>query len=194
MKSIIKLEMKEKVNAASLHDLHDTLQNDIRALEGIGFKPEGIGFKPDVQIILIPLLEMKLPQYLVEKWEFELSDIADEKITIDRFFRFLNCQVVSKKASEHSSTENALASSQGDHHSHSLKRKVDRSRPGIIGKRNRPVISSASALVTGVKKQPDSSCSFCKKKDHETIVHKPRREQLMKDGSKQKTTNFVLIV
>ena len=131
MKSIIKLEMKEKVNAASLHDLHDTLQNHIRALEGLGFKPED---NVHVQIILIPLLE---------KWELELSDIADEKITIDRFLRFLNCQVVSKEASEHSSTENALASSQGDHHSHSLKRKVDRSRPGNIGKRNRPVISSA---------------------------------------------------
>ena len=33
----IKLKMKEKVNnAASLCDLHDTLQNRIRALEGSG--------------------------------------------------------------------------------------------------------------------------------------------------------------
>ena len=87
-------------------------------------------------MILIPLVEMKLPQYLAEKWELELSDIADEKITINRFFRFLNCQVVSKEAGEHSSIENALASSQGDHHSHSFKRKVDRSRPGNMGKRN----------------------------------------------------------
>ena len=166
VKSIIKLEMKEKANAASLRDLHDTLKNRIRALEGLGFKPED---NTHVQMILIPLLEMKLPQYLAEKWELELSDIADEKITIDRFFRFLNRQVVSKEAGERSSIENALASSQGDNHSHSFKRKVDRSRPGNMGKRNRPVISSASAFDSGVKQQSDSSCAFCGKKDHETV-------------------------
>ena len=148
VKSIMKLEMKEKINAASLRDLHDTLQNCIRALEGLGFKPDD---NAHVQMIMIPMLEMKLPQYLAEKWELELSDIADEKITIDRFFRFVNHQVVSKEAGERNSIENALASSQGDHHSHSFKRKVDRSRPGNMGKRNRPVISSASALVAGVK-------------------------------------------
>ena len=120
-------------------------------------------------MILIPLLEIKLLQYLAEKWELELSDIADEKITIDRFFRFLNRQIVSKEAGEHSSIENASASSQGDHHSNRFKRKVDRSRPGDMGKRNRPVISSASALVAGVKQQPDFSCAFCGKKDHETV-------------------------
>ena len=163
VKSIIKLEMKEKVNAASLRDLHHTLQHRIRALEGLGFKPEN---NAHVQMILIPLLEMKLPQYFAEKWELELSDIADEKITINRFFRLLNHQVLSKEAGERRSIENALASSQGDHHSHSLKRKVDLSRPGNMGKRNRSVISSASALVAGVKQQPDSSCAFCGKKDH----------------------------
>ena len=119
MKSIIKLEMKEKVNTASLRDLHYILQNRIRALEGLSFKPED---NAHVQMILIPLLEMKLPQYLAEKWELDLSDIADEKITIDRFFRFLNLQVVSKEAGEHSSIENALVSSQGDHHSHSFRK------------------------------------------------------------------------
>ena len=64
VKSIVKLEMKEKVNAASSHDLHDTLQNRIRALDGLGFKPEDNAL---VQMILILLLEMKLPQYLAEK-------------------------------------------------------------------------------------------------------------------------------
>ena len=167
-------------------------QNRIRALEGLGFKPED---NAHVQMILIPLLEMKLPQYLVEEWELELSGISDEKITIDRFFRFLNRQLVSKEPGQRGSIENALASSQGDHHSHSFKRKVDRSRPGNMGKRNRPVISSASALVSGVKQQPDSSCAFVERKImKQFIVHKPRRKQLMKDGSKQKTRNFVSIV
>ena len=52
---------------------------------------------------------------------------------IDRFFRFLNRQIVSKEAGERSSIENALASSQGDHHSHSFKRKVDRSHTRKYG-------------------------------------------------------------
>ena len=37
VKSIIKLEKKEKVNAASLCDLHDTLHNRMRALDSLGF-------------------------------------------------------------------------------------------------------------------------------------------------------------
>ena len=111
--------MKEKVNVASLSDLYDTSQNRIRALEALGFRPEG---KAHVQVILIPLLEMKLPQYLAEKWKLELSDIAYRKITFHRFFRFFNCRVVSKEAGERSIIENALASSQRDYHSHSFKR------------------------------------------------------------------------
>ena len=70
VKSIIKLEMKEKVSAASLRDLQDTLQNRIRAPKGLGFKPED---NAHVQMILIPLLEMKLPQYLVEHKNESLS-------------------------------------------------------------------------------------------------------------------------
>ena len=63
VKSIVKYEMKDKTKATLLRQLHDTLQNRIRALEGLGLKPED---NQDVQMILIPLLEMKLPQSLVE--------------------------------------------------------------------------------------------------------------------------------
>ena len=89
--------MKDKTKAASLRQLHDTLQNRIRALEGLGLKPEDSN---DVQMILIPLLEMKLPQSLAESWELETSDIEDEEITIDLLFKFLNRQVMSKEAGE----------------------------------------------------------------------------------------------
>jgi len=40
VKSIVKLEAKSNVEAASLRDLHDTLQNRIRALEGLGENPK----------------------------------------------------------------------------------------------------------------------------------------------------------
>ena len=97
----------------------------------------------------------------------------------------MNRQVVSKEAGERSSFENALASLQGDHHSHSFKRKVDRSRPGNMGKRNRPVILSASALVAGVKQQPDSSCAFCGKKDHETVNCSQAKKKTVDERWKQ---------
>ena len=97
VKSIVKFEVKDKAKAASLHQLHDTLQNRIRALEGLGLKPED---NNDVEMVLIPLLEMKLPQSLAENWELEISDIEDEEITIDLFFKFLNRQVMSKEAGE----------------------------------------------------------------------------------------------
>ena len=39
VKSIVKLEMKDRTKALSLRQLHDTLQNRIRALERLGLKP-----------------------------------------------------------------------------------------------------------------------------------------------------------
>ena len=167
VKSIIKIELQEKLNAASLRDLHDTLLNRIRALEALGFQPED---NMNVQMILIPLLQMKLPQYLAEKWELDIEDIDEKDITIDRFFKFLNKQVISKEAGERSFHEQASSSSnaQGSsYHVHGYKRKGDKNRPSL-GKRNRPVVSSASALMAGVKQTHDSLCAFCNKKDHET--------------------------
>ena len=167
VKLIIKIELQEKLNAASLRDLHDTLLNRIRALEALGFQPED---NMNVQMILIPLLQMKLPQYLAEKWELDIEDIDEKDITIDRFFKFLNKQVISKEAGERSFHEQASSSSsaQGSsHHVHGYKRKGDKNRPSL-GKRNRPIVLSASALMAGVKQTHDSLCAFCNKKGHET--------------------------
>ena len=106
----------------------------------------------NMQMILIPLLQMKLPQYLAEKWELDIEDIDEKDITIDRFFKFLNKQVISKEAGERSFHEQASSSSsaQGSsYHVHGYKRKGDKNRPSL-GKRNRPIVSSASALMAGV--------------------------------------------
>ena len=89
------------------------LSEQVARINANGSKPEG---NAHVQMTLIPLLEMELPKYLAEKWELELSDIADEKITNDRFFRFLNRQVVSKEAGKCSGIENALAIPRGYFH------------------------------------------------------------------------------
>ena len=42
VKSIIRIELQGKLNAASLHDLHDTPLNRIQALEALGFQSENI--------------------------------------------------------------------------------------------------------------------------------------------------------
>ena len=122
VKSIIKIELQEKLNAVSLRDLHGTLLNRIRALETLGFQPK---VNMNVQMILIPLLQMKLPQYLAEKWELDIEDLDEKDITIDRFFKFLNKQVISKEAGERSLHEQASSSSsaQGSsYHVHCYKR------------------------------------------------------------------------
>ena len=167
VKSIIKIELKEKLNAAPLCDFHDTLLNRIRALEALGFQLED---NMNVQMILILLLQMKLPQNLAEKRQLDIADSDQKDITIDRFFRCLNKQVISKEAAERSFHEQASSSSsaQGSScHVHGYKRKGDKSRPSP-GKRNRPIVSSGSALMVGVKQTHDSLCAFCNKKGHET--------------------------
>ena len=75
-----------------MRDLHDTLKNRIRALEALGEKPMAHS------CILLPIMETKLPPELSEKWELELSDIKEESIDLELFFKFLNKQVISKEA------------------------------------------------------------------------------------------------
>ena len=109
-------------------------------------------------MILISLLQMKLPQYLAEKWELDIEDTDEKDITIDRFFKFLNKKVISKEAGERSFHELASSpsSAQGSsYHAHGYKRKGDKNRPSL-GKRNHPIVSSASALMAGVKQTHDS--------------------------------------
>ena len=93
VKSIVQFEIKDNAKTATLCQLHDTFQNRIRALEGLGFKSED---NSDVQMVLIPLLEMKLPQSLAERWEYEVSDLEDTEITID-FFQVFESSCIIKR-------------------------------------------------------------------------------------------------
>ena len=45
-------------------------------------------------------METKLPPELSEKWELEITDIKEESINLELFFKFLNKQVISKEAGE----------------------------------------------------------------------------------------------
>ena len=156
VKSIVKYEIKDHVTAGGLSQLHDTLQSRIRALEGLGFKPEN---NSDVQMILIPLLEMKLPQDLAERWEFEVSDFDDTEITIDLLFKFLNRHVLSREAGERSQLESYC--SKGDSNKHQ-----NRSQASHFNKKG---ISSASALVGSAIQSRNNKCGFCNKLGHESV-------------------------
>ncbi|XP_068750876.1 uncharacterized protein [Montipora capricornis] len=94
VKSIVQLEQRSNKGVESLQDLHDTLKNRIRALEALGEKPM------THSCILLPILETKLPPELSEKWELELTDINEESVDLELFFKFLNKQVISKEAGE----------------------------------------------------------------------------------------------
>ncbi|XP_015774644.1 PREDICTED: uncharacterized protein LOC107352840 [Acropora digitifera] len=94
VKSIVQQEPRSNKGVESLQDLHDTLKNRIRALEALHGKPM------THSCILLLILETKLPPELSEKWELELTDINEESVDLELFFKFLNKQVISKEAGE----------------------------------------------------------------------------------------------
>ena len=80
VKSIIKFEPKANMEAhTSLRELHDTVKNRIRALEGLNENPK------DHTCILLPVFEMKLPPEISEKWELEISDMEDSLVDLGLF-------------------------------------------------------------------------------------------------------------
>ena len=156
VKSIVKCEIKDHVTAATLRQLHDTLQNRIRALEGLGFKSEN---NPDVHMVLIPLLEMKLPQELAERWEFEVSEFEDTDITIDAFFKFLNRHVLSREAGQRIQLESNSSKSHSNKYPSTTQTSYF----------NKKGISSASALFGNTVKSNSNKCGFCNKPGHESV-------------------------
>ena len=95
VKSIVQLETRSNVEVESLRELHDTLKNRIRALDALGENPM------IHSCILLPIFETKLLPELSEKWELELTDVKEESVNIEFFFKFLK-QVLSKEAGQRS--------------------------------------------------------------------------------------------
>ena len=81
VKSVIKMDAKFTVTAASLRDLYDTLKNRTRALEALGEDPISHG------CILLPMFETKLPSELLKKWELELADTPEDEINLELFLK-----------------------------------------------------------------------------------------------------------
>ena len=106
VKSIVQLEVRSDVEVEALRELHDTLKNRIRALDALGEHPM------IHSCILLPIFETKLPPKLFEKWELELTDVKEEDVNIEFFFKFLNKQVLSKEARQRSTNLNVEAVTQ----------------------------------------------------------------------------------
>ena len=98
--------MRSDVEVEALRELHDTLKNRIRALDALGKHPM------IHSCILLPIFETKLPPELSEKWELELTDVKEEDVNIEFFFKFLNKQVLSKEAGQRSTNLNVEAVTQ----------------------------------------------------------------------------------
>ena len=160
VKSIVQLEPRSNKGVASLQDLHDTLKNRIRALEALGEKPM------THSCILLPILETKLPPELFEKWELELTDIKEESVGLELFFKFLNEQVISKEAGERNAGEDVYYSQTGG-----IARGNagwDKNGTGIKNTREK-TFTAAALLASGMNQSSNTVRNLCKQQGHKTL-------------------------
>ena len=167
VKSILSLEVPDKVDAKTLRYLYDTLKNRVRSLESNGMR---LDHNESLVMVFLPIFEMKLPGELREKWELELSCNEDKEVNVDMFFQFLEKYVLSKEAREE--IENA-------------DRRVKVKRVDKWNQRSSPrrksnendSVTSASALtgtrsennfIQESKREMSSKCGFCSK-EHSSV-------------------------
>ena len=161
VKSIVQLEPRSNEGVASLRDLHDTLKNRIRALQALWDRPM------THSCILLPIMETKLPPELSEKWELEITDIKEESINLELFFKFLNKQVISKEAGE----RNANTISEDVYHPQldgMARGNAGRDKNGIGVKNTREKMFTAAALLaSGTNQGINATCNLCKEQGHD---------------------------
>ena len=163
VKSIVQLETRSNVEVESIRELHDTLKNRIRALDALGENPM------IHSCILLPIFETKLLPELSEKWELELTDVKEESVNIEFFFKFLNKQVLSKEAGQRST--NLTADGVVDHYQpngmfrESFTQDEGKSR---VVRTTRERVSTASALLASQTNQGIAAfCQLCRERGHE---------------------------
>ena len=153
VKSIVQLEPRSNEGVASLCDPHDTLKTRIRALQALGERPM------THSCILLPIMETKLPPELSEKWELEITDIKEESINLELFFKFLNKQVISKEAGE----RNASTISEDVYHPQlggMARGNAGRDKNGTGVKNTREKMFTAAALLaSGTNQGINATCN-----------------------------------
>ena len=86
-----------KADEKLLRELYDTLRNRMRSLGSLGLKPDD---NPSLSMVLMSILETKLPRELKEKCELELTKFETEEADRDRHQEILSIfgHVLSKEA------------------------------------------------------------------------------------------------
>ena len=162
VKSIVQLEVRSDVEVEALRELHDTLKNRIRALDALGEHPM------IHSCILLLIFETKLPPKLSEKWELELTDVREEDVNIEFFFKFLNKQVLSKEAGQRSTYLNVEAVTPYQS-SGIMSESVAQNTAGKSGvvRSNGERVSKGSALLASQTSQVSAAvCHMCRERRH----------------------------
>ena len=114
-------------------------------------------------IILFSILETKLPPELSEKWELELTDIKEESIDLELFFKFLNRKVISKEAGERHAT---MIAEKGE----TARGSGGRDKDGTEVKNTRNKLFSAAVLLASrTNRRSYTAFHSPKEKGHETF-------------------------
>ena len=113
--------------------------------------------------ILLPILETKLPPELSEKWELEVTDIKEESVDLELFFKFLNKQMISKEAGEKNAS---MIGENGETARGSGRR--DKDGNGLKNIREK-VFSAATLPASGTNPKSYAACHLCKEQGHETL-------------------------
>ena len=104
-------------------------------------------------------METKLPPELSEKWELEITDIKEESINLELFFKFLNKQVISKEAGE----RNASTISEDVYHPQlggMARGNAGRDKNGTGVKNTREKMFTAAALLaSGTNQGINATCN-----------------------------------
>ena len=94
--SLLNIEKKDKVEARSLRNLYDVMVSRYRTLESLRAQTRGSATNSGSDF------QLKLPDEIRRKWEFQLSKFeneeGDQQVTVEFFFGFLRSYVKSEEA------------------------------------------------------------------------------------------------
>ena len=121
--------------------------------------------------ILLPILETKQPPQLSEKWKLELTDIKEESVDLELFFKFLNKLMISEETGErnasvigedlfHSQTSGIVRGNAG----------WDKNGTGVKTTREK-MFTAAALLASGMNQCSNAVCNLCKQPGHETLKY-----------------------
>ena len=147
--SVLNLEEDEKMDPRSLRKMYDTMSARWNTLE----KQD-----PTVDMVMVPILESKLPNELREEWEKKMAESIDpdECATQEQFFKFFLGQIEAKEATMEYSLEKKKIDKRVEDRSKNAKDKK------TFEAKSEAVKSSAQALSIQVD-DDNQTCSFCGK-------------------------------